>query len=123
MTEKNILAFFKSPEEADAVASKLKALRVIDVSVDRFGKYPGEGVEKIMNPITGNVPSLGSLTLDADFSTKSASILAAADVTASGMSDGGQDEISGRDILLTVVVQEQEFEKAREVIQDGGGVI
>jgi hypothetical protein len=123
MTEKNILAYFKTPEEAEGIASKLKALRAIDISIDRISEYPGEGVERTMNPITGDIESLGDLTLNADFSNKSAAILAAADVDASGMSDGGQGGPSGRDILLTAVVEEQIFDKALKLVKDGGGKI
>lgn len=123
MAEKNILAYFKSPEEAEGVSMKLKSLRVNDVSIDRFSRYPGEGVDHIMNPITGDFASLGNLTLDADFSNKSAAILSAADVSASGMSDGGQGGPTGRDILLTAVVEEQIFDKALQVIKDGGGQV
>lgn len=74
-----------------------------------------------MNPITGDFPGLGSLTQDAGFTAKSPAILAAADVTASGMSDGGQHAVTGRDILLTAVVQEEDFEKARHIAQKNGG--
>ncbi|HEY2493675.1 MAG TPA: hypothetical protein VGI33_12305 [Paenibacillus sp.] len=35
--EKNILAYFKSPEQADSVARKLQSLRIVDMSIDRFG--------------------------------------------------------------------------------------
>ncbi|AJS57674.1 hypothetical protein [Paenibacillus sp. IHBB 10380] len=37
MMEKNILAYFKSPEQADGVARKLQSLRIVDMSIDRFG--------------------------------------------------------------------------------------
>ncbi|MGF7046078.1 hypothetical protein J2T13_000540 [Paenibacillus sp. DS2015] len=37
MVEKNILAYFKSPEQADSVSRKLQSLRIIDMSIDRFG--------------------------------------------------------------------------------------
>lgn len=121
MIEKNILAYFKTPEEAESIASKLNALRAIDISIDRISEYPGEGVERSMNPITGDIQSLGDLTLNADFSNKSAAILAAADVDASGMSDGGQGGPSGRDVLLTAVVEEQVFDKALKLVKDGGG--
>lgn len=123
MAEKNILAYFKSPEEAEGVSTKLKSLRAIDVSIDRFGRYPGDGVEEVMNPITGNIPSLGKLTLDADFAGRNASILAAADVSASGMSHGGQGGPTGRDILLTAVVDEQVYAQAMQVIQDADGLV
>lgn len=123
MTEKNILAYFKTPEEAEGIASKLKALKAIDISIDRISEYPGEGVQQKTNPITGDIESLGDLTLNADFSNKSAAILAAADVDASGMSDGGQGGPSGRDVLLTAVMEEQVFDKALKLVKDGGGML
>jgi hypothetical protein len=123
MGQKNILAYFKSMDEAQGVKKKLQSLRVIDVSVDRIGKYPGEGVQQNTNPITGDFPNLGHLTLDADFDNQSAGILAAADVSASGFSDGGQGGPTGRDVLLTAVVDEQTYDQAARIVQDGGGQI
>jgi hypothetical protein len=123
MGEKNILAYFKTPEAAEGAKKKLQALRPVDISIDRFSKYPGDGSDQVMNPLSGDVPSLGYLTLNADFSNKSAAIMAAADPSASGLSDGGQDEISGRDILLTAVVDEAVHEKALKIIKDAGGLV
>jgi hypothetical protein len=121
MTDKNILAYFNTPEDAEGVSRKLKALRVNDVAIDRFSKYPGDGVERNFNPTTGHFFSLGNLTLDADYDNKSAGILSATDVTASGMSDGGQGGPNGLDILLTAIVQEDMYDKALQVIKEGGG--
>lgn len=122
MTEKNILAYFKTPEEAEQVKAKLTSLRAIDVSIDRFSKYPGDGADDIMNPITSEFGSLGNLTLDASFSSKSSGIMAATDVSASGFSDGGQGGPTGRDILLTAVMPEDTHHKALKVIEEAGGL-
>ena len=89
MSEKNILAYFHSRDEAEKALQSMQSLHLIDSSIDRIDPYPGDGVDKIMNPITSDFSSLGNLTLDADYSNKSAGILTAADVSASGMSDGG----------------------------------
>jgi hypothetical protein len=48
MAEKAILAYFHSPEQAEGVASKLKALRAIDVQVDRFTNDIGSGLDGAM---------------------------------------------------------------------------
>lgn len=122
MGEKNILAYFHSPEEAASAANKLRALRVIDLSIDRISKYPGEGVDHIENPINADFPGLGSLTQDAGFSDRSSAILSAADVDASGMSDGGQGGPTGRDILLTAVVDESIHHQALRVVEECGGI-
>jgi hypothetical protein len=119
--EKNILAYFKTPEEAEGAAQKLHALRAVDVSIDRFSRYPGDGIEHRENPATGDITSLASLTLDADVSGRSPGILLAAGTDASGMSDGGQGGPTGRDILLTAVVDESVHHQALSVVEQAGG--
>lgn len=123
MAERSILAYFRSRDDAEFVVSKLRGLELIDYSIDNFSRYPGDGVNRVMNPITSDFPSLGYLTLNADFPNTGAGILAAADVSASGMSDGGDTVITGRNILLTVVLDETSYEEALSIIESGGGMI
>ncbi|MDO7905478.1 hypothetical protein Q5741_03510 [Paenibacillus sp. JX-17] len=123
MSDKNILAYFKSPEEAEAAAMKLKALRVIDMSIDRFSRYPGGSISYGIPVISGNISSLAALTQNGAFSSAIDGILAAADPAASGMSDGGQGGPTGRDILLTVVVNQDVHERALAIVEQCGGMI
>ncbi|MGO4106590.1 hypothetical protein [Paenibacillus sp. YAF4_2] len=124
MAEKNILAFFKSPEQAKEALEQIKALKLVDSSIDRFDGYPGDGVDRIMNPITSDFPGLGYLTLGGDFPDRDAGILAATSVSASGMSTGGEDNtITGRDILLTIVIEEEDFDKAMAIVQQAGALV
>jgi hypothetical protein len=120
---KNILAYFKSPEEAEAVCAKLKALKVVDLRIDRISRYAGDPVDETMNPLTGNITGLGGLVMDADETSASAGILMAADPSASGMSDGGQGGPTGRDILLTAVVDEQIHQKVLRLVTECGGLV
>lgn len=102
MTEKNILAYFKSMEEASEAAAKLRALRVADISVDRISRYgDADAVE------------FGSYL----------GILSAADPTSSGLSHGGQGGPTGRDVLLTVVVDEGIHHQALRLIGDLDGLL
>jgi hypothetical protein len=119
--EKNILAYFKTPEEAAGAAQKLHALRAIDVSIDRFSKNPGDGLDHRENPSTGDFSSLASLTADADVTGQSPGILLSAGIDASGYSDGGQGGPTGRDILLTAVVDESVHHQALSVVEQAGG--
>lgn len=48
MAERGILAYFHSPEQAEGVASKLKALRALDVQVERFTNNIGSEMEMSM---------------------------------------------------------------------------
>ncbi|WP_029192527.1 hypothetical protein [Paenibacillus harenae] len=124
MAEKNILAFFNSPDQADKALSQLKSLRIADTSLTRFDGYIGNGSDHIMNPITSDFPDLGYLTLGGDFDDRNAGILAAASVSASGMSSGGPDnKVTGRDILLTVVVEEEDHEQAMQIVRSCGAMV
>lgn len=123
MSEKNILAYFKSPEEAEGASRKLQALRVIDMSIDRFSKYPGGARYTGNNPVTGDIPSLAAMTLNSTLDSHSAGILAAADSSASGMSHGGDGGPTGRDVLLTVVLNSEYFDQAMSIIEEAGGML
>lgn len=122
MSEKNILAYFHSPKQAEQALQQMKGLEIIDSQIDQISRFIGEGIDHIMNPITGDFQGLGQLTQDANFTSKNAAILAAADVTASGMSDGGQDAVTGRNILLTVVIEESDFDAAMDIVKQHGGM-
>lgn len=122
VSEKNILAYFKSPEEAEGAAKKLKALRVVDMSIDRFSLYPGTRMYGA-NLFAGDMISLSSAAYGTSFNGETSAILAASDPSASGMSDGGQGGPTGRDILLTVVVEEDSFDRAMRIVEDAGGMV
>lgn len=103
MGEKNILAYFKSPEEAEGVQRKLNSLRAIDVSVERFSRNAEE-----------------SIPLDV---SNSVGILYGSDPAESGMSHGGQGGPTGHDILLTAVVDESVHHQALRIIEESDGKI
>ncbi|GGD63977.1 hypothetical protein [Paenibacillus nasutitermitis] len=123
MAERSILAYFKSPDQAEEALSQIKSLKVADSAVDRIDGYPGEGIDHIENPITGDFPGLGYLTLGGDFEDRDAGILAATSVSASGYSSGSpENRVTGYDILLTVVIDEADYEKALKIVQDAGAL-
>lgn len=119
--EKNILAYFKSPEEAEGAARKLRALRVVDVGIDRVSKYPEAGTFYAGNPAASGFGSLAALTLGVDAPGSGPGILMSSGVDASGMSDGGLGGPTGRDVLLTAVVDEGVHHQALRVIEQCGG--
>ncbi|AGA57695.1 MAG: hypothetical protein C6W55_11820 [Thermobacillus sp.] len=124
MAERNVLAYFKSESEAEAALDRMAHLRISDRSIRRIDRYPGGGMHDIMNPINGDFPGLGFMVLGSDFTNSSAGILAAADVSASGLSTGGPDNrVTGRDVLLTVVVDEQDYEEAVRIAKEGGAMV
>lgn len=121
-TTKNILAYFKRPEEANKVQEKIKSLGVTEIQIDRFGRYSLGSADQYMNPLTGHTPSQATLTLGAN-AGQDTGILLSADVNASGMSDGGQESITGRDIILGAVVDEAIIDKCRQLIREGNGLV
>ncbi|OAB33984.1 hypothetical protein [Paenibacillus glacialis] len=93
MGERNILAYFKSPEEADRVSRKLESLRVVDMSINRFNAFQGGELNDTMHAIT------------------------------SDMSDGGHGATSGFDILLSVVIENNSFDQAMRIVEEAGGIV
>lgn len=123
MKEISILAGFSSLQSAQQAADELRQLGCSTVQIDDVSSYPGKGVDNIMNPITGDIPNLGSMTLSGDFPTgRDASVLAAADPSASGMTDRGA-EASMPGLLLTCLVDDAISSKANQIIQSHGGMI
>jgi len=121
--ERSILAYFSTPDQAERALERLKTLQLVDSRIERFDGMPGEGVQQVMNPITGNFGSLGGLTLAGGLQSTGSGILAATNVSASGYSSGGPDNrVSGRDILLTAIVEEQDFEQAQQIVEEYGAL-
>jgi len=124
MKERNFLAGFTNIDDALAAEKALRQAGFEEIQVDQVSPYPGEGVQEVINPLTGNFSGLSHMTLDGEFSSKSASILAATDVSASGMSDGdGMMPEVNQGILLTAVVPAEQAEQAEQIIQQYGGNI
>jgi|GEM_PF-399414 len=119
--EQNILAGFSSEDAAVQAKKALNTAGFTIVQIDHIGQFPGDGVDHVLNPITGQIPSLGSLTLAGDFSSRDASVLAAADPDASGMADRG-DEFN-TPFLLTAVVPADRNAEATEIIRSFGGMV
>lgn len=123
LKERNILAGFHTEDEAEKAATALRQAGFSIVQIDRVGQFSGDGNERIMNPISGKIPSLGSMTLAGDFPNgRDASALAAASPDASGMADRGDDDLN-RNVLLTCVVPEERGDEATEIIRSYGGMV
>ena len=118
--EKNIIAYFTNQDTAQRAADRLAAMGVPDIQVDSFGKYPGGSAGRLMNPLTGKISSQSNLVLGDSFGGDSA-VLAAADVSVSGMSDGGQDAVSGHNVVLAAVVDAAIFDQALQEVRSAGG--
>ncbi|WP_027093099.1 hypothetical protein [Cohnella thermotolerans] len=126
MSERTVFAYFNTPDQAKQALEKLKSLRLADYSIDRFDGYSGTGMEnldQLGNTITGNFRGLGYLTLGGDFDNPDTSPLAAASVSASGMSSGGPDNrVTGRDIMLVAIVDAEDYEQAVQIVQEAGAL-
>ncbi|GMA50776.1 hypothetical protein GCM10025857_21330 [Alicyclobacillus contaminans] len=121
MRERTILASFYSGAEAQKAADHIQAMGVETVQVDQLHALGGwTPPDRRYHPITGDVPSLSTLTLNTEPRTRDAGVLLAVDPAASGMSDG-QGNITGRNFLLTVVCPEPLVDKAVEVIRTCNG--
>jgi len=125
MAERTVMAYFKTPWDAEKAAKRLSSLRVSEHAIDRFDGYPGEGVrhdDKIEYPLSADFPGLGYLTLGGDFNPDSG-VLAASSVSASGYSSGGaNNRMTGYDILLTAIVDESDYDEALRIVREAGAL-
>ena len=118
---RNILASFKTIDDAKNAAQELQNNGFKDLQVDQIGKYAGDNLNDITNPVSSNFDSLTDLTLGS-LVNKNAEILNAVDVSASGMSDGVHMEIN-QNVLLTVVTDEAHAKQVEAIINLYNGVI
>lgn len=121
MGEKNILAYFKTVEEAEEIANQMRNMGISDVQIDRIHQYSADYPDQLMSPVSGQIGSLSDLTVG-DISGN-AGPLTAVDTSASGMSDGGGSHVTGRDVLLAAIVEESQFEALRDQIRSTGGLV
>jgi len=120
--EKAVIVYFHTPDQAKQALEKMKSeFEVIEAAIERFDGYPGDGANPD-NPITGDIPSLGSLTLGGDFS-RNPGVLAAASASASGLGAGGPGNlVSGVDIILTAIVRPENGQRALDIAYECGAL-
>jgi len=120
MGERSVLASFYSQEEAQHAATQIKQLGIEVASVDELHAYGGVAPAKRSFPLSGEIPSLASLTENAAVSSRDAGVLLAASPAASGMS-GSDDASTGRNYLLTVVCPNQQVQQVVQMIKNCHG--
>jgi hypothetical protein len=120
MRERTILASFYSEAEADRAAQKIHDLGVEVAQVDQLRAFAGPMPARKAFPISGQIPSLSSLTLNTEVPSRDWGVLLAVDPSASGMADG-QDNITGRNYLLTVICPEDKVEECVRIIKECNG--
>ncbi|MBX5435802.1 MAG: hypothetical protein IRZ33_01140 [Alicyclobacillaceae bacterium] len=120
MQERTVLASFHSEADASRAAEQIRALGIPVAQVDELHAYGGEPPERHAFIISGQFPGLASITLSHTPDSRDAGVLLAADPSASGMSDG-EDNVTGRNWLLTVVCPEHLVEDVVRLIKDCGG--
>ena len=123
MTEKDIIAYFKTPEDAESVEKKLLAMRAVDTTIERLGSGSGEWSIAAMGAMTVNFSSMANLTMGASPATSGPGILLATDSSISDMRDSDREDTVDRDVRLTAIVDERMHEQAMRVIEEGGGRI
>lgn len=122
MSEKTILAYFHTPDQAKQALEKLKALRLGEYAIERFDGYAGNGAEHsdaARNAISGESAGLPKMTPGEGFDTLGAK----PDAGVGGVSYGRPDNrTAGRDILLAATVDEADYEHAMQIVQSEGAL-
>lgn len=120
MTERTVLASFYSEREAIEAADQIHRLGIEVTAVDQLHAYSGFIPEKRSFTLSGDIPSLATISLNTNPSSRDTSVLMAADPAASGMSDG-LGNISGRNYLLTVVCPNNQVQQVVDIIRSHRG--
>lgn len=120
LAEKTVLASFYSEPEAKDAVRRIRELGVETTQIDELDPYGGVPSRTRIPPISGNIPSLVNYTLGTSPGSKDADILLSADPAASGMADG-EDNVTGRNYLLTVLCAPALVEEVVAVIKDCNG--
>lgn len=116
---RSLLATFEDERQAKAAASALMEAGLEDVQVDRVSRHPGEGTDRRLQPLSGRIESLATLTLGADIDTPDEGAALSADPSASGLSAGpGPD---AQPYLLTARVPAPRLDEARAIVKRYGG--
>lgn len=120
--EKAIIAGFKTMAQGEQAKNEIEQqLNPLDTSLERVSLYtPTEYEKRPENAITGDYPGLPNGVFDMDTGNEDARIMMAASPSASGLSDGGEEDI-GRDVVLTVVCKNEDFEQAKAIVEKHGG--
>ncbi|OYD08309.1 hypothetical protein [Paludifilum halophilum] len=119
MSQKNIIAYFRSEQRAKEAVQQLKRGGFESVDLSRFSLTPGEDVSDLDNPIAEPISSLATIT-GAHVSSRDAGILVSADVHSSGMADGSE-EWGAEDLSVTVITDEERWEEAESILKQAGG--
>lgn len=123
MGERSILSSFLSEEDANRAAEQVQGLGIDVVQVaplHALAVSGGDEPKRKAFPITGRIPSLASLTLHTTPDSRDAGVLLGANPIASGMSDG-EDVVTGRNYLLTVVCDDSLVDTAVNIIKACNG--
>ncbi len=119
--QRSILVTFSSFDQAEKAVAELREHGFEMVQIDEVSMDPGEPTDAFHNLITGKMPGLGNVVLGTDFTSRDAAVMLATDPSASGMADGSELEIT-RNVLVTVVADEKELPRARQILHRHGGI-
>lgn len=118
--EKNLLAFFKSPEDAEEAKRRLQALGIDTVRITPVDRFPSEDRDWFPLSLSGGMP-LAKLTEEKVPSGRNEAILMAANPVSSGMSDG-EGSVSGYNHLLIAVMDEALHHEAISIVREMGAI-
>jgi hypothetical protein len=115
MTDRNITAYFRTPDAAESIAPKLLALRAKQVNIDPIP--PGRTHNSMLYP--GAMLGLGALAPGVDFSSEMGyGVFGELPV---GFLEEYPNTYDPWNTMLTAKIDEESFKRAAHLIESGGG--
>ena len=120
MGERSVLASFKCETDAKKAADQVKRLGIEVAQIAELHAVGNRLSDRDSYLISGEIPSLAAITLNANPRTRDISVMMATDPSASGMADRS-DIMAERNYLLTVVCPDEQVEEVVAIIKSCDG--
>ncbi|MEW6182029.1 MAG: hypothetical protein AB1500_02470 [Bacillota bacterium] len=116
MQKESITAHFRTRDEAEHAANRLKAMGVNDIQIERTGKTAKGGLGEVMGRITGSISGLGDYVMGANREDDDRAEVRTAP-------DAADEDLARRDVILKANVDETLRDKVLQILKESGGTV
>lgn len=118
MQKESIVAHFRTRDEAEHAANRLKAMGVNDIQIERVGKAAKGGLGEVMGRITGSISGLGDYIMGANREDDDR-----AEVKTAPADEPVNEDLARRDVILRANVDETLRDKVLQILKESGGTV
>lgn len=117
--QRSVIGSFVESSQAERAAEALRRAGFESVQVDRISVYPGDTPDRPIQPLTGRIESLSTLTMGTAPGDTGAAL--AAHPAASGLAGGPSARLAP--YVVTAVVPDSRSDEAARILRRHGGIV